>query len=480
MHKKFIASIGLEIHCELNTQSKIFCSCANCFGAPPNSLCCPVCTGLPGAVPVLNQQVVKYAVQMGHALQCSINACSLMERKHYYYPDLPKGYQISQNKVPLCVNGFLDIYIDDAMKRIRIKQIHIEEDAGKLLHSQEGTKTFIDYNRCGVPLIEIVSEPDMHSAQDAKIFMDSIVQILLYLGISQAKMQEGNIRADVNVSISEHDSDELGVRVEMKNINSFAAVYRAIEWEIERQEKILASGGVVYPETRRWNDSKGYSTVLRKKDDALDYRFLPDPDLGWLEISHAYIKELLCTIPELPLAKQLRFSKEYALSMYDATLLTETIVRADFYEKAAALSLCSPKNLANWMLVDLQMILHDTGKELHETKLTPQNFAELVYMVETGVISGSNGKRVLAILLEESVAPLEVMKKNNWEQLHDENYLSQLVNSVVQANPKAVKDYQNGKKKALGFLTGQCMKQSNGRANPELIQSLIDEKIYSM
>ncbi len=467
--------IGLEVHAELSTKSKIFCGCKNEFGAEVNTLCCPVCTGMPGALPVLNGQVVEYAVKMGHALNCSINNITKQDRKNYFYPDLPKAYQISQFDVPICENGYIDIMVNNEVRRIGITRIHMEEDAGKLVHDAESDGTLADYNRCGVPLIEIVTEPDMRSADEAKITMESITQILLYLGISDAKMQEGSVRADVNVSIRPYGQKEYGIRTEMKNVNSFAAVHRAIEYEVARQIELLQSGKEVEQQTRRWDDNKGKSTVMRTKEDAQDYRYFPDPDLLTFAISAEKVTELKEEQPELPLQKFQRYMQDIGLSSYDAQLLCAQKERSDFFDAAVEIDKAQAKAVANWLLGDILKLLNDRKLALSDTQLTPKNLVLMLAMIDKKEISNTAGKTVLEVLIEKDVSPSDVVKEKGLAQISDTGALNGIVQTVLQNNPKAVEDYKSGKQNVIGFLVGQCMKASAGQGNPGVMKELLQK-----
>lgn len=472
--------VGLEIHAELSTQSKIFCGCKNEFGAPENTLCCPVCCGMPGALPVLNQQVVEYAVKMGHALNCKINNITKQDRKNYYYPDNPKAYQISQYDVPLCAEGHLDVLVNGEIKRVGIERIHVEEDAGKLIHDEETGGTLADYNRCGVPLIEIVTKPDIRSADEAKAMMESVTQILLYLGISHAKMQEGNVRADVNVSVRPVGQKEYGTRIEMKNVNSFAAVHRAILFEAERQISMLQQGKELFQETRRWDDAKNKNLVMRSKEDAQDYRYFPDPDQLTYVIPAEKVEELKREQPELPLAKMQRYMEQYDLSAYDAELLCAQKQRGEFFDEAVSLNRVEAKALANWMLGDVLKTLNSMEVELADTKLTPENLVAMIELIEKKTISNTAGKTVLNVLLEKDVPPMQVVEEKKLAQISDSSALTAVVDKVLAANEKAVEDYKNGKTNVLGFLVGQCMKESRGQGNPALLKELVEEAIKKL
>ena len=465
--------IGLEVHAELCTKTKIFCSCKNAFGAEVNTLCCPVCMGLPGTLPVLNKQVVDYAILMGHALHCSINRVSKNDRKNYFYPDLPKAYQISQFDVPLCEHGYLDILVGEQEKRIGITRIHIEEDAGKLIHDDSFDGTLADYNRCGVPLIEMVSEPDLRSAEEAKAYLETITTILLYLGISDAKMQEGSVRADVNVSVRPKGQKEFGTRTEMKNVNSFGAVYRAIQYESKRQMEVLAKGGVIEQETRRWDDMKGRSFLMRSKEDAQDYRYFPDPDLLTFEVSEAHVQELKDSVPELPVAKTIRYVKDYGLVLADAELLASNKPRSDFFDACVALKKCDPKAISNWLIGDIARILNERRLEITDTALTKENLTDMICLIAQGTISNTAAKTVLEAIIEKDVAPAQVVKEKGLAQVSDTSALSAVVDAVLANNAKAVADYKGGKTNVAGFLVGQCMKASKGQGNPAVLREMV-------
>lgn len=469
--------IGLEVHAELCTNTKIYCGCKNEFGAEPNTLCCPVCMGMPGTLPVLNKQVVDYAIKMGHALNCKINRVSKADRKNYFYPDLPKAYQISQFDIPLCGEGYLDIVVGDEERRIGVTRIHIEEDAGKLVHDEEIDGTLANYNRCGVPLIEMVSEPDLRSAEEAKIYMETIANILLYLGISDAKMQEGSIRADVNVSVRPRGQKEYGTRTEMKNVNSFSAVYRAIEFEAARQIALISKGGTVEQETRRWDDTKGKSTVMRTKEDAQDYRYFPDPDLLTFEVSEAHVKELFDSLPELPVAKMQRYMNDYGIAKIDAQQLAANKARADFFDECTSINKDTAKLVSNWMIGTITRILNDKGIELRDTALTAKNLTKMIELIQKGTISNTAAKTVLDEILEKDIDPEIVVKEKGLAQVSDTGALAAVVADVLANNDKAVQDYKSGKTSVVGFLVGQCMKASKGQGNPALLKDLLVSEI---
>ncbi len=473
MNQDYEVVIGLEVHAELCTETKIFCGCKNAFGAEPNTLCCPVCMGMPGTLPVLNKQVVEYAIRMGHALNCTINRVSKSDRKNYFYPDLPKAYQISQYDVPLCANGHLDILTGDGVRRIGVTRIHIEEDAGKLIHDDSFDGTLADYNRCGVPLIEIVSEPDLRSAEEAKAYMEGITEILLYLGISDAKMQEGSVRADVNVSVRPRGQSTYGTRTEMKNVNSFGAVYRAIQYEAQRQIDVLSRGGTVEQETRRWDDTRGKNYVMRTQEDAQDYRYFPDPDLLTFAVSEARVQELKDSVPELPNAKTQRYIRDFGLLSADAQLLASDRTRAEFFDACTALKKCDPKLLCNWILGDITRTLHERGLTYADTALTKENLTEMVALIERGTISNTAAKTVLAEIIEKDISPAQVVEEKGLAQISDTGALQAIVAEVLAANPKVVVEYKSGKTKVAGFLVGQCMKASKGKGNPAALRDMV-------
>ncbi len=480
MNKDYEVVVGLEVHAELCTGTKIFCGCKNEFGAEVNTLCCPVCMGLPGTLPVLNMQVVDYTIKMGHALNCTINRISKNDRKNYFYPDLPKAYQISQFDVPLCEHGYLDVLIGEDVRRIGVTRIHIEEDAGKLIHDDSFDGTLVDYNRCGVPLIEIVSEPDLRSAEEAKAYMETITQILLYLGISNAKMQEGSVRADVNVSVRPRGQKEFGTRTEMKNVNSFGAVYRAIQYEAQRQIDVLSKGGVIDQETRRWDDAKGKNYVMRSKEDAQDYRYFPDPDLLTFEISAEHVRALKDAIPELPVAKAMRYIREYGLLPVDAQLLASNRARSEFFDSCVALGKCDKKLISNWMIGDIAKILNERRMEITDTALTKENLTDMIALIEKGTISNTAAKTVLEEIIEKDVAPAKVIEEKGLAQISDSGALVRIVNEVLANNAKAVADYKGGKTNVVGFLVGQCMKASKGKGNPAVLRDMLLAEIEKL
>ncbi len=472
--KNYELVVGLEVHAELNTASKIYCSCRNAFGMEVNTQCCPVCMGMPGTLPTLNEKVVEYAAKMGYALNCTINSVSKQDRKNYFYPDLPKAYQISQFDIPLCEHGYLDIWVDGEERRIGVTRIHIEEDAGKLIHDDSFTGTLVDFNRCGVPLIEIVSEPDLRSSAEAKAYLDTIKSILEYLNISDCKMQEGSIRCDINVSVHK-PGEPFGTRVEMKNVNTFSGAVRAIEYEAARQVEVLEAGGTISQETRRWDDLKGENVLLRSKEDAQDYRYFPEPDLLTIVLNEEKLKELKNSIPELPNKKKVRYIKEMGLPEADAVLLAETKEKSDFFESILAAAPIKAKNAANWVLGDVSRLMNEQNKSINDLNLDPKQIAEIIALIEGNKISSSAGKQVFDEMMKTGKKPAEIVKEKGLEQVSDTSALQAIVDGVVANNQKSITDYKNGKTNALGFLVGQCMKASKGKGNPALMKEMLSK-----
>lgn len=465
--------VGLEVHAELSTESKIYCSCKNEFGREVNTRCCPICTGMPGTLPTLNEKVVEYAVKMGCALGCKINQVSKQDRKNYFYPDLPKAYQISQFDIPLCEDGHVDILIDGVEKRIGVTRIHIEEDAGKLLHNENFIGSLVDFNRCGVPLIEIVSEPDMRSSKEAKAYLETIKSILQYLDISDCKMEEGSIRCDVNVSVMEKGSGVFGTRCEMKNVNSFSGAVRAIDYEANRQIEILQNGGTISQETRKWDDLKGMSLPLRSKEDAHDYRYFPEPDLQTIVLDDDYVQRIRESIPELPNVKISRFIRDFGLTQADATLLVESMEKTKLFEDTLAIGKCSPKIICNWILGDISKYLNEKNCALAEMNLTAEKFSELLELVEQGKISNAIGKQVFDEMLITEKTAQQIVGEKGLVQISDESELEAVVQKVIDDNEKSITDYHNGKTNALGYLVGQCMKATKGKGNPAKMKEIL-------
>ncbi len=480
-YKDYEVIVGLEVHAELSTDSKIYCSCKNKFGVEVNTACCPICMGMPGTLPTLNQKVVEYAVKMGHALNCTIHNICKQDRKNYFYPDLPKAYQISQFDIPLCENGYLDVLVEEngavSEKRIGITRIHIEEDAGKLLHDDSFAGSLVDFNRCGVPLIEIVSEPDIRSSTEAKAYLETIKSILQYLDISDCKMQEGSIRCDVNVSVRKKGTDKFGTRCEMKNVNTFSGAMRAIDYEAQRQIAVLEQGGTIVQETRRWDDAKGENVPLRSKEDAQDYRYFPEPDLLTIVLEDDYVDGLKQQLPELPNKKTARFMKEFGLAYGDALLLVESPEKSALFEQTAALKKAGAKSICNWILGDITRYINETGKTIADTKLTPEKLSYLVECIESGKISNTSGKVVFEIILTEEQSVDDIIREKNLAQISDSSALNAIVEEVIKNNQKSIEDYRGGKTNALGFLVGQCMKASKGQGNPAKMKELLLEYI---
>ncbi|NLD47217.1 MAG: Asp-tRNA(Asn)/Glu-tRNA(Gln) amidotransferase subunit GatB [Clostridiaceae bacterium] len=471
--------IGLEIHAELSTESKIFCSCTTQFGGEVNTHCCPVCLGMPGTLPVLNEKVVLYAAKAGLAMNCNIAEYSKQDRKNYFYPDLPKAYQISQFDLPLCSGGYIDIKPGEDTKRIGITRIHIEEDAGKLLHDEWESGSLIDYNRCGVPLIEIVSEPDMRSAEEARLFVESVKAILEYTGVSDCKMQEGSLRADVNLSVRKKGQKEFGTRTEMKNLNSIRSIVRAINAEAERQIEEIEDGGKIVQETRRWDDDKGISYAMRSKEEAHDYRYFPDPDLVPVMLTSEEIQNIKDTLPELPDKRKRMYVKEFGLPEQDAGLITASKHLADFFEEVLKYTK-NIKAVSNFILGDLLKCLKEGDLEARDIPFPAQYLGEVVSMVDDGKISNTIAKKVISIMFETKKDPLTIVKEQGLEVVNDESALLETVKKIITSNPQSVADFKNGKDKAFGFLVGQAMKETRGKANPQILNRLLKETLEKL
>ncbi|MCH5333217.1 MAG: Asp-tRNA(Asn)/Glu-tRNA(Gln) amidotransferase subunit GatB [Agathobacter sp.] len=474
MGKQYETVIGLEVHVELATKTKIFCSCSTAFGSAPNTHTCPVCTGMPGSLPVLNRQVVEYAMAVGLAMNCQINQYSKFDRKNYFYPDNPQNYQISQLYLPICHDGGIEIETENGKKVIGIHEIHMEEDAGKLVHDDWEDVSLVDYNRSGVPLIEIVSEPDMRSAEEVIAYLDKLRMIVQYLGASDCKMQEGSMRADVNLSVREVGAKEFGTRTEMKNIGSFKAIARAIEAETARQIDLLESGEQVVQETRRWNDDQGYSYAMRSKEDAQDYRYFPEPDLVPIVIEDAWIERLRASQPELRDAKRARYVAEYGLPEYDAEILTSAKKLADVFEETTGL--CgNPKKVSNWLMVETMRLLKEHEMDPEDLHFSPANLAKLIRLTDEGTINSSVAKEVFELVFAEDIDPDRYVEEKGLKSVSDEGELRAIVERVLADNPQSVEDYHNGKEKAIGFLVGQAMKATKGKANPGMVNQLLKE-----
>jgi len=473
---KYEVVIGLEVHSELATKSKIYCTCTTAFGGEPNTHCCPICIGMPGVLPVLNKQVVEFAAKAGIATNCTISRFSKQDRKNYFYPDLPKAYQTSQFDLPLCIGGHLDIDVDGQKKRIGITRIHIEEDAGKLMHDKWGVGSLVDYNRCGVPLIEIVSEPDMRSADEAKAYLEQLKAILEYTEVSDCRMEEGSLRADVNLSLRPFGQEKLGTRTEMKNLNSFKSIVRAIEHETERQMEILEAGGEIVQETRRWDDDNGFSFSMRSKEEAHDYRYFPEPDLAPIEIDDAWLNEIKASLPELQEQRVKRYVEELGIPEYDASIITSSKHLADVFEEAVK-SNCSPKAASNWIMGEVLRLLNESNIELDNIPITGKDLADLILLVENSKISMNIAKKVLKKVFETGEHPADIVKREGLEIVDDAGEILTIVKNAIQSNPQSVADYKAGKEKAMGFLVGQVMKESKGKANPAMVNKAIKEEL---
>ncbi len=467
--------IGLEVHAELSTKTKIFCSCPTQFGAEPNTQTCPICMAMPGTLPVLNEKVVEYAVKAGLATNCEIARDSKNDRKNYFYPDLPKAYQISQFDKPLCEHGYIEIETEKGRKKIGLTRIHIEEDAGKLNHDEFGGGSLVDLNRAGVPLIEIVSEPDIRSSEETEKYLRKLKSILEYIEVSDCKMQEGSLRADVNVSVRKKGDTKLGTRTEMKNMNSFRSIARAIEYEVDRQIDVLEEGGKIEQETLRWDEVSGKTFSMRDKEDAQDYRYFPDPDLVAIKLSEEYIQKIKESLPELPESRKQRYLDEYKLSEKDANLITSSKYLSDLFEQA--IEVChNPKAVNNWIISDISRILNETEMEPIEIPFDSNQLGKLVILIDKGTISSSIGKKVLTELFENPRDPEEIIKEKGWIQISDEGAIKEVVLKILEANPQSIADYKGGKDKALGFLVGQAMKETKGKANPQMLNKMfLDE-----
>ncbi|MCI6400596.1 MAG: Asp-tRNA(Asn)/Glu-tRNA(Gln) amidotransferase subunit GatB [Candidatus Fimivicinus sp.] len=471
---KYEVVIGLEVHTELSTKTKIFCNCTTAFGGEPNTHVCPVCAGMPGTLPVLNRAVVEYAMRTGLALGCDITRYTKFDRKNYFYPDLPKAYQISQLYLPICTWGHMQVQGKDGPKEIRIKEIHMEEDAGKLIHDPFEDCTLVDYNRCGVPLLEIVSEPDLRSAEEAVEYLEKLRAVLQYVGVSDCKMQEGSLRADINLSVRPAGSQELGVRTEMKNMNSFRAIARAIESESQRQIDLLESGERVVQQTRRWDDNKGESTAMRSKEDAQDYKYFPEPDLPPISISDEEVERVRASLPELPEAKKKRYMEELGLSAYDTDMITGSVYFVRLFERTA--EVCgNPKDAANWIMGDLMKLLNDTGTLPEDMAFHPDSLGKIIVMLAQNKISRASAKKVFEQVFKEDVDPEQYVKDNNLGVLTDTSAIRAAVEQVIAENEKSVNEYKGGKTQAFQYLIGQSMRALRGKAPAQEVTKLLKE-----
>ena len=472
--KNYETVIGLEVHVELATKTKIFCSCSTAFGGAPNTHTCPVCTGMPGSLPVLNRQVVEYAMAVGLATNCDITRYGKFDRKNYFYPDNPQNYQISQLYLPICRNGHVDIETSAGKKSIGIHEIHMEEDAGKLIHDEWEDCSLVDYNRSGVPLIEIVSEPDMRSADEVIAYLEKLRLIIQYLGASDCKLQEGSMRADVNLSVREVGAEKFGTRTEMKNLNSFKAIARAIEGEKARQIELIEEGKAVIQETRRWDDNKEYSYAMRSKEDAQDYRYFPEPDLVPVVISEEWLEEVRSRQPELRDEKMARYRREYDIPDYDIEILTGSKHMADLFEETIAI--CGkPKEVSNWLMVETMRLLKEKNQEPEDISFSPEHLAALIGLIEDGKINRTIAKEVFEVIFAEDVDPVAYVEEKGLGMVSDDGALREVVENVIRENPQSVEDYHAGKKKAIGFLVGQTMKAMHGKADPAKINKLLAE-----
>ncbi len=468
--------IGLEVHAQLLTDTKIFCGCSTKFGEEPNSNTCPICIGLPGVLPVLNRKVVEFAMKMAMATHCRINERNTFARKNYFYPDLPKGYQISQYAHPLAEMGYVDVEVNGDKKRIGITRIHMEEDAGKLIHDEEQPLSYVDLNRAGVPLIEIVSEPDMRSPEEGAAYLRRLHEILVYLEICDGNMEEGSFRCDANVSLRPKGREEFGTRAELKNMNSFRNVQRALEYEIVRQRGVLEGGGLVVQETRLWDDYQGITHSMRGKEEAHDYRYFPDPDLVDLSISEEWIEKIATTIPELPLEKRKRFVEEYGIPSYDAGVLTTSRALADFYEKVA--ELCGkPKIASNWVMGDFLAYLNENKLEVSESPVEPEALADMINLIDNGTISGKIAKGVFEAMWKSGKHPQDIIEEKGLKQMADAGELETVVDEVLMANPKQIEQYKAGKEQLFGYFVGQTMKATRGKANPQIVNDILKKKL---
>jgi aspartyl-tRNA(Asn)/glutamyl-tRNA(Gln) amidotransferase subunit B len=476
MNMDFEAVIGLEVHAQLLTESKIFCGCSTAFGAPPNTHTCPVCLGMPGVLPVLNQKVVEYTLRTALATDCTISPRSVWARKNYFYPDLPKGYQISQYELPIAEHGRLTIEVDGETKQIGITRIHMEEDAGKLVHDPVQPVSYVDFNRTGVPLMEIVSEPDIRSPQEAAAYLKALRNILVYLEVCDGNMEEGSMRCDANVSLRPRGQKEFGTRTELKNMNSFRNVQKALEYEIRRQRLVLEDGGQVAQQTRLWDDQAGKTVSMRGKEEAHDYRYFPDPDLLPLDIGPELIERVRDQLPELPEAKRQRFLDQYGLPQYDAEVLTASRPLADFFEAAVAAG-AKAKAASNMIMTDLLGALNAKGQEIKDSPIAPQALAELLKLVDAGEISGKMGKEVFAAMMETSASAAAVIEEKGLRQVSDTGELEAVLSGIFASHPDEVEAFKAGKDKLLGFFVGQVMKATKGQANPKLVNQLIQKML---
>ncbi|QTL99030.1 Asp-tRNA(Asn)/Glu-tRNA(Gln) amidotransferase subunit GatB [Iocasia frigidifontis] len=479
MSVEYEVVIGLEVHAQLATESKIFCDCSTEFGAAPNTHVCPVCLGLPGTLPVLNKKVLEYAIMAGLALNCEISEYSKFDRKNYFYPDLPKAYQISQFDLPICEHGSIEIETEEGKKEIGITRIHMEEDAGKLIHEgsiDKSTGSLVDYNRTGVPLIEIVSEPDMRTPAEARAYLTQLKKVLEYLEVSDCNMEEGSLRCDANVSIRPVGQKEFGTKAELKNMNSFKAVEKALEYEVERQKIVLGRGDEVVQETRTWDDSLNKTISMRGKEEAHDYRYFPEPDLVPMEVDKEWVKELSDSLPELPVEKMKRFVTAYGLPQYDAEVLTDTKALAELFEEGVT-AYDDPKGVSNWIMGDFLRLVKEENIAVEESKLSGELLGKMLQLMDAGTISSKIAKTVFKEMFKTGKDPETIVEEKGLKQISDESKIEEIVDQVISDNPEAVEDIKSGKGKAIGFLVGQVMKETRGKANPGMVNQLLRDKL---
>jgi len=473
---EFETVIGLEVHAQMLTDTKIFCNCSTKFGGAPNSHACPVCLGLPGVLPVLNKKVVEYGMKMALATNCTINPSNSFARKNYFYPDLPKGYQISQYAYPLAEHGHIILEIDGEKKKIGITRIHMEEDAGKLIHDDVNPVSYVDLNRTGVPLIEIVSEPDMRSPEEAADYLKRLHEILVYLEICDGNMEEGSFRCDANVSIRPVGQAEFGTRAELKNMNSFRNVQRALEYEVKRQQYLVENGQKIIQETRLWDDAQGVTNPMRSKEEAHDYRYFPEPDLVPVMVDEAWIAQIREELPELPLTKRERFVKEYQIPVYDAGVRTADKALALYYEDVV--KLCGkPKQASNWVMGDVLRFLNEEKRDIRQCPITAGALADMITLIEEGAISGKMAKDVIGDMYQTGKSPQDIIKEKGLVQITDEGELAKTISAIIEANPNQLKDYRSGKEKLFGFFVGQVMKATQGKANPQMVNDLLKKML---
>ena len=472
----FETVIGLEVHAQMLTDTKIFCNCSTKFGSAPNSHACPVCLGMPGVLPVLNKKVVEYGMKMALATNCTINPSNSFARKNYFYPDLPKGYQISQFAYPLAEHGYISLETNGEQKKVGITRIHMEEDAGKLMHDENNPSSYVDLNRTGVPLIEIVGEPDIRSPEEAAEYLKRLHEILVYLEICDGNMEEGSFRCDANVSIRPMGQKEFGTRTELKNMNSFRNVQRALEYEVKRQQYLVENGQKIVQETRLWDDAQGVTNSMRSKEEAHDYRYFPDPDLVPVMVDEAWIAKIRKEMPELPLVKRERFVKEYQIPVYDAGVLTSERALAEYYEEVV--QLCGkPKQASNWVMGDVLRFLNEEKRNIRQCPITAKSLADMIKLIEEGAISGKMAKDVIEEMYKSGKSPQDIIKEKGLVQITDEGELIKTITTIIEANPNQLKDFRGGKEKLFGFFVGQVMKATQGKANPQLVNDLLKKML---